>query len=118
MAGEVHVPGRQPQGIGRHRHRLVLEAPVLTADGAGGSQANWVTVASFWASLEWVAGEERDRAGRPEQSATHRITLRWRAGLDAGQRLRLGARIFDIRAAGDPDGDRRRLVCLVQEVKP
>lgn len=118
MAGDVHVPGRQPQGIGRQRQRMTLEAPVLTPDGAGGVQASWTTSASFWASLEWVAGEERDRAGRPEQAATHRVTLRWRTGLDAGQRLRLGARIFDIRALGDPDGDHRHLVCLVQEVKP
>ncbi len=118
MAGEVHVPGRQPQGIGRQRQRMTLEAPAMTADGAGGSQTSWVVLASFWASLEWLAGEERDRAGRPEQSTTHRVTLRWRAGLDAGQRLRLGTRIFDIRAVGDPDGGRRVLVCLVQEVKP
>ena len=48
---------------------------------------------------------------------SHRITLRWRVGVDAGQRLRDGSQVFDIRAVGDPDGGRRRLICLVEEVR-
>ena len=51
-------------------------------------------------------------------TATHRVTLRWRAGVDAGQRLRDGTHLYDIRAVADPDGDRRRLVCLVREIGP
>lgn len=46
------------------------------------------------------------------------MILRWRGDLDAGKRLRDGERVFDIRAVADPDGSRRRLVCLVEEIKP
>jgi SPP1 family predicted phage head-tail adaptor len=104
--------------VGALRRRLVLEGPVATPDGLGGATQAFVTLASVWARVEWLGGEERWRLGRPEQAATHRITLRWRAGLDAGQRLRDGARLFDIRSVADPDGDRRRLVCLVEEISP
>ncbi|AZO78343.1 MULTISPECIES: phage head closure protein [unclassified Bosea (in: a-proteobacteria)] len=106
--------GRRP--VGALRCRLLLEAPVETADGAGGQLRSFETVAAVWAQVEWLSGDERWRGERPEQAASHRITLRWRAGVDAGQRLRAGDQIFDIRTAGDPDGGRRRLVCLAEEV--
>ncbi|CAH1652820.1 SPP1 family predicted phage head-tail adaptor [Hyphomicrobiales bacterium] len=104
--------------IGRLRRRLVLEAPVSVPDGLGGAIQTFETVAAFWAQVEWLSGTEQWRQGRPEQTGSCRVTLRWRADLDAGRRLRDGARIFDIRSVADPDGSRRRLVCLVEEVKP
>jgi SPP1 family predicted phage head-tail adaptor len=104
--------------VGALRRRLILEAPVATPDGLGGATQAYATVAALWAQVEWMSGDERWRAGRPEQFATHRVTLRWRAGLDAGQRLRDGARIYEIRAVDDPDGSRRRLICLVEEIRP
>ena len=114
MAGRDHREG----AVGALRRRLVLEAPVSMPDGLGGATESFETVAALWAQVEWLSGGERWRSGRPEQFASHRITLRWRAGLDAGQRLRDGARIFDIRAVADPDGGRRRLICLVEEITP
>jgi len=104
--------------IGRLRRRLTLEAPVATPDELGGTVQVFEPAAAFWAQVEWLAGTEQWRQGRPEQLATHRVTLRWRGDLDAGKRLRDGNRIFDIRTVADPDGSRRRLVCLVEEVKP
>lgn len=107
---------RQQGELGSMRRRLVLEAPVETADGLGGTKQSFKRVAALWAQLEWLAGTERWREGRPEQFGSHRITLRWRAGIDAGQRFRDGDRIYAIRALGDPDGSCRRLVCLAEEI--
>lgn len=104
--------------IGALRRRLVLEAPVATADGLGGTTQSFETVAAVWAQVEWLSGGERWRMGRAEQYATHRVTMRWRDGVDAGQRLLDKDRVFDIRAVADPDGGRRRLTCLVEEVSP
>ena len=104
--------------IGSLKRRLVLEAPVSTPDGLGGATIAYETVASVWASIEWMRGGEEWVRGRPEQRTTHRITLRWRAGVDAGQRLRHGETIYDLRAVHDPDGGRHRLVCLVEETGP
>lgn len=104
--------------IGRMRRRLVLEAPVATPDGLGGTTQSFAVIGALWAQLEWLSGVEQWREGRPEQVARYRATLRWRGDVDAGKRLRDGERIFDIRSAADPDGARRRLVCLVEEVKP
>lgn len=109
---------RGEAAIGAMRRRLVLEAPVEMPDGLGGVTRSFVTVAAFWAQVEWLGGAEHWRQGRPEQTGSYRITLRWRGDLDAGRRLRDGARLFEIRAAADPDGGRRRLVCLAEEVTP
>ncbi len=101
----------------RHR-RLVLEATVDTPDDAGGFSRAHVPVATVWASLVWLGGEERDRADRPEQASRWRVGLRWRAGVSAGMRLRDGQRLLEITATGDPDGSRKRLVCLCEEIGP
>lgn len=110
MAGEA--------AIGQLRRRLTLEAPVALTDGVGGATQVFEAIAAFWAQLEWLSGSEQWRQGRPEQTDSYRVTLRWREDLDAAKRLRDGNRIFDIRAVADPDGSRRRLVCLVEEVRP
>jgi len=111
-------PDWKQTSVGALRRRLLLEAPVATPDGLGGATHAYETVAALWARVEWLSGGERWRFGRPEQAATHRITIRWRDGLDAGQRLRDGDRVYEIRAVADPQDGRRRLVCLAEEIKP
>ncbi len=108
----------QSAGIGRLRRRLMLEAPVTSPDGLGGATQSFETVAALWAQVEWISGTETWRQGRPEQSRNYRVTMRWRGDVDAGRRLRDGDRLLDIRSAADPDGARRRLVCLAEEVTP
>jgi len=102
--------------IGARRRRFVLEVPLENPDGFGGVIRSYAPGPELWGAIEMVSGEERFRGGRPEQAVTHRITLRYRDGVTAAMRLTRGPRRFDIRAAGDPDGRQRELVCLVEEV--
>lgn len=102
--------------IGARRRRFTLELPQESADGFGGVIRSYAAGPQLWGSIELVSGEERVRAGRPEQAATHRVRLRYRDGVTAAMRLAAGPRRFAIRSAADPDGRRRDLVCLVEEV--
>jgi SPP1 family predicted phage head-tail adaptor len=104
--------------LGARRRRLFIEAPVLTPDGAGGAAESFTLQGRAWAGIRWLSGDERWRADRAEQSARIEVTMRWRAGVTAGMRLRDGARLFNIITAGDPAGDRARLVCLCEEITP
>lgn len=106
------------KGIARSRRRLVLEAPVLTPDQAGGAAESFITVAAVWAEVRWLSGDERWSAGRTEQAARYEITIRWRAGVNAGMRLTGPGVVFGILSAGDPTGNRSRLVCLCEVVSP
>jgi SPP1 family predicted phage head-tail adaptor len=121
----AHGDGARDGGpeIARLRQRMAIETPVETPDGAGGAERSWQPLVTVWAGLEWLGGEERWREGGPEQAGRWRVTMRWRAGVDAGMRLRLAGRgaaerLFDIRAAADPDGAGRRLICLCEEITP
>lgn len=100
--------------------RLVLEAPVRAADGAGGYVTGWTVLGRIWAAVE--AGAAREAAGiaTPVSRSTYRITLRAApAGAPsrpvADQRFREGARIFRILAVSEADAQGRYLTCLAQE---
>jgi SPP1 family predicted phage head-tail adaptor len=108
----------KPLPIGARSRRFVLELPLDRPDGFGGVIRSYAPGPQVWGAMEMLSGTERVRADRPEQALTHRITLRYREGVTGAMRLTTGLRRFSIRAASDPDGCRRNLVCLVEEIKP
>lgn len=100
------------------RRRVTLEAPADLADDIGGATRAWAAVATLWARIETPRGATRLAADRLEQAIAHRVTLRWRDGVTGAMRLRIGARIFLIKAARDPDESRRSLVLDCEEATP
>ena len=108
----------KPIPIGARGRRFVLEVPLESPDGFGGVIRTYAAGPQVWGAIELLKGDERVRAGRPEQAVTHRVTLRYRDGVTAAMRLVRGLRRFAIRSAADPDGTRRDLVCLVEEISP
>lgn len=109
---------RPAPSIGARGRRFTLEVPVEAPDGFGGVIRTYQAGPRLWGAMETMGAGERLRADRPEASVTHRVTFDWRTGVNDGMQLTLGLRRFRIKAAGDPDGARRRLVCLVEEVRP
>ena len=103
-------------GPGQLRHRLVLQAPSETADGAGGVTRGFATIGSVWAELEPTAAETGLAGDAPANLVAYRATLRWRADITTGHRLAKGARLFAIRGLLDPDGRRRRLRLTLEEI--
>ena len=107
-----------PATIGAMRLRLAIERPDDVPDDSGGVTRGWQAAGACWGALTPLSGTERLMADRLESALTHRIEIRWREGVAAGQRLRAGSRVFAIKALTDPDGSRRRLVGLVEEIEP
>ena len=104
--------------IGERGRRFTLELPLTSPDGFGGVLVTYEAGPRLWGAIEMLSALERVRADRPEGVATHRVTLNYRDGVTDAMRLALGIRRFRIKVAGDPDGRRRHLVCLVEEVRP
>lgn len=83
----------------RLRARVILQQPVHTPDGAGGVTRSWENVATLWAEIQPLRGQEVQEAGRLQGSTTHKVTIRYRSGVTAAQRfLYESTRVFNIRS--------------------
>lgn len=113
--GEVLGGAGRRRLAARLRHRVTLQTPLTSPDGGGGTSIVWSDWASVWAAIEPLAGEERLAAGQIESAITHRVTIRYRAGVTAAMRVAFGARRLAVRAVIAPEERRERLVLLCEE---
>lgn len=94
----------------RLSHRLTLERPILTPDGAGGWARSWQEVGRIWGAIKSSAGREGAVGERPASRVSHRIIVRRGLSNDevptADCRLRHGETVFAIHAVSDTDEDR------------
>ncbi|MFD1746545.1 phage head closure protein [Rhizobium helianthi] len=110
-----------PLDPGQLNTRLLLEVPQETSDGQGGTLTQWVAVTEVWARIEpLVQGavwhRQVELAGAERAVLSHRVTLRQRPDLRAGQRFRRGERVLTIRSLRDPDESGRFFLCDCEEV--
>ena len=104
--------------IGALRHRLTIEAPAAQDDSFGGRADPWAVpqrVARVWGRIEPLRGSEKLLGMQLSERVTHRITIRHRSDVASSQRLRLGTRLFNIRAVIDVDERGRWLELLCEE---
>lgn len=100
---------------GELRTRATLETPVDSVDDAGALVRVWQPVALVWAKIAPRRGAESFASGAQESTLTSEVIVRWRPDVASPMRFRIGARALLIRAAFDPDGRRRCLVCACEE---
>jgi SPP1 family predicted phage head-tail adaptor len=104
----------------RLSRRLTLETRESAADGSGGWTVAWRPVGALWAEVTARSGREDVAGGRPVARVAYRIVVR---GAPVGapsrpradQRLREGARVFDILSVAEADPEGRYLEILAEE---
>ena len=101
--------------IGKLRHRLTLEAPTRTADGAGGARRGWRQVAKLWGSMRDISGSETEYAKAPSAAKKTEIIIRFREDITPDMRFLYGTRQLNITAILDQRGNRRFLTCICEE---
>ncbi len=94
--------------------RATLVARTLTPDGGGGFTESWDVFATVWAALQPQGATDTVGADRLESRIRHRIVLRRRLDLAAGQRVEFANRSFRIHAVLDR-GAREATVTLLCE---
>lgn len=99
---------------------LTLEERVVTPDGSGGSAVSWRALGAIWADMTARAAREDFVAGRPLPRVTYRILVRAApmgapSRPAAEQRLREGARVFDILTVTEHDPEGRYLEIFAEE---
>jgi len=105
--------------IGDLRHRVTILHQTDGVDEWGApAPGQWVPLATVWACVEGLRGNEYWQAQQLVDQADHRITIRYRRDVTAQMRVQHDGRLFEIRAALDRDGRRRWLELICREVLP
>jgi len=109
--------------IGKLRHRVTIQMPEKQPDNPdqpvdefGQPIDDWVDVCTVWASIEALRGREYFTAQQTVAQSDHRVTIRYRSGIEPAMRLVHGQRVFDIQAVLDRAGERRWLELICKEV--
>lgn len=89
--------------IGALRHEIALQSVTRTPDGAGGFTAAWDDTLVTWAQITPRTGLKRSFAGKLEPIITHVVLMRYQPDVTTAQRIRFGARIFQIHAVINHD---------------
>lgn len=83
---------------GRLRKRVELQSNTPVANAIGEHVPGWATVATVWAGITPVSGSERFRNNMESAEVSHKIKIRYYAGLTPAMRIKLGSRLFDIQS--------------------
>jgi SPP1 family predicted phage head-tail adaptor len=97
---------------GRLRHRIDVFAPAGSQDSYGEpSAAESPVAASVPARVEVLSGSELFEAQQIHSATTHRVTMRWRAGLTTQNWFRWDGAQLNLLSL-TPDERRTEIVCL------
>lgn len=101
-----------PVKVGRMDRRVTLQDRSVSPSSFGEPVPAWVDVAELWAAIEPLGSSEIWRAQAAESDATHRVTIRYRAGVTSRMRLIYGSRTFEIDSVAN-EGEKDRVLTLV-----
>ena len=101
--------------LGPLNKRITLQSPKTGRDAFGQPLTGWDDVATVWASVEPISGRELLAAQQMQGEVTHRVRLRYRAGITTAQRILFGARVFDIQSVINPREQGASLELLAKE---
>lgn len=104
-----------PLQPGLLRNRVTLQTLSSASDEGGGSTDTPVDGATVWASVEPLEGDEAMRGMALDATVSHRIRMRYRAGVTAAMRIKLGSRVFHIRQVINVDERNEQLEILASE---
>ncbi len=97
------------------RHRLTLETPVETQGPDGSMTISWVPFATVWGSVEPLLGREWFDAQREQADVSHRVRMRFLAGVTHTMRVVWGSRVFEIESVLNAGERNRELVLMCRE---
>lgn len=100
----------------RLQHRVTLQQVSQSSDGQGGFTESWSSVATLFAEIKPQKSYERFQAAQMQTPTTHKITIRYRAGITTKHRLIFGTRVFEIKGIINPDEANRILELTALEL--
>lgn len=81
---------------GKLRHRITIEQPDAS-EGVGGEELpNYSTFATIWGSVEPLSGSEGLQGRQAGAEVTHRVRIRYHAGITSNMRIVWSNRYFNL----------------------
>lgn len=95
--------------IGSLRHRVVIQRSTTADDGKGGQTDAWATLATVWAEVLPMRGNERRMAGALTAEIQYRVRVRYRTDITVQptDRIEWGGVTLEVHAVTDEDGRHR-----------
>lgn len=102
---------------GQLNRRIVIRAATATADLYGGTTETVADVATVWAKVEPLQGNEQLLAMQTGMTRPHRFVIRYRSDVTGATEIQYGAQRFNVTSVTDTDARRRELEILADEVR-
>lgn len=101
---------------GDMRHVVTVQQRAVTVDSYGEQSTTWSDLHEpVFAAIEPLSGRELIAALSEQSEITHKVRIRYLAGVAPKHRLVFGARYFDILAVRDVDERNREMELLCSE---
>jgi len=101
---------------GRRDKRVTIQTPSVVSDDLGQAINTWGTLATVWAAVKPLTGDQRLAAQQVDATASHTVTILYRADVTPKMRVLYGSRILEIQAVMDPDERHEQLELACAEV--
>ena len=103
--------------IGNYRHQVSIVSVSNSPPNANGIRTPaYTTVCTTYAKIEGISSREVEWAKSFNAQTTHKVTMRWRAGIDHTMQVRFGSRTFLITGILNPEERNVRLELLCMEI--
>jgi SPP1 family predicted phage head-tail adaptor len=98
-----------PVQAGKLRHRVTFLVPPDGCGDEAGGELPPVAGDTTWASIEFVSGFNTFNVNTFVAQATHKITMRYRAGVQPNWKISFGDRTFEILYQDNVEARREQL---------
>ncbi len=101
---------------GALRHKIEIQAFIITEDELGNQTEEWAKVAEAWAAVEPVSGKEYWAAAAAQAEATIKVTMR-APGVEVGpsNRIIFDGRTLEVESVINVEERNRELVLMCRE---
>jgi SPP1 family predicted phage head-tail adaptor len=101
---------------GQLRHKITIQNTTVTQDSYGSKVDTWAIFATVWASVEPVSGREYFESAKLNAEITHRVRIRYTAGVTPDMKILYGDRTFNIKSVINREERNRDMELMCAEV--
>ena len=101
--------------IANLRHKVALQGPTRTSDGAGGYTEAFNTIANLFADIRPQNALESYRQGQIQEKVTHKIIIRYRTDIQTNYKIVDGSQTYMIKGIKNINNRNRFLELYCEE---